>query len=81
MGVDTMTDAGDLQAVRALLSAHREELMRRYKAHGVGVGREGETYVIVVYLDSAAQRPDGDVKLEGVPLKFEVTGPFTTQTT
>lgn len=74
-----MTDPKDLEAVRALLDRHRKELMEQYQAEGVGVGRDRKGYVIVVYLTSARQRPARPVHLEGVPLKFEVTGPFTTQ--
>lgn len=73
-----MVDPRDLTAVRALLAHNRSTLMEQYKAAGVGVGKHGDGYAIVVYLDSAKQHPARDITLEGVPLKFEVTGPFKT---
>lgn len=75
-----MTDPKNLESVRALLNRSRKDLMERHHAEGVGIGRQGDEYVIVVYLRTAAQRPKEPESLEGVPLKFEVTGPFTTQT-
>jgi hypothetical protein len=75
-----MTDPKNLETVRALLNRSRKDLMERHQAEGVGIGRQGDEYVIVVYLRSATQRPKKPESLEGVPLKFEVTGPFTTQT-
>jgi len=74
-----MTDPRNLEAVRALLQRRRHELIGQYQAAGVGIGRENDVYVIVVYLKSARQRPAEGRDLEGVPLKFEVTGRFTTQ--
>ena len=76
-----MTDPSDLESVRALLGRNREKLMAQYRAHGVGVGRADERYGIVIYLDAPEDNPGEAVTLDGVPLKFEVTGPFTTQTT
>lgn len=73
-----MVDPRDLTAVRALLAQNRTALMKQYKAAGVGVGKHGNGYAIVVYLNSADERPAGDITLEGVPLKFEITGPFKT---
>jgi hypothetical protein len=73
-----MVDPRDLEAVRALLARNRTALMEQYKAAGVGVGKHGKGYAIVVYLNSAKDRPARDITLEGVPLKFEVTGPFRT---
>lgn len=75
-----MTDPSNLEEVRALFARHRREIIERYEAHGAGVGRQGDGYAIVVYLDSADQQPQEPVTLEGVPLKFEVTGPFTLHT-
>jgi hypothetical protein len=72
-----MSDPEDLRAVQALLERRRDELIARYDAAGVGIGREGGDYVIVVYLKSEKHRPREEVALEGVQLKFMVTGPFT----
>lgn len=74
-----MTDSMDLKCVRAVLARRRQEIIDRYGAQGVGVGREPEGHVIVVYLRSARQRPQQEERIDGVRLKFEVTGPFTTQ--
>lgn len=75
-----MADPRDLESVRELLQRRRMDVLRDYAAEGVGIGRGGDGYAIVVYLRSAEQRPAEARSLEGVPLKFEVTGPFTTQT-
>ena len=73
-----MIDPRDLDAVRALLERSRTALMEQYQAAGVGVGKHAKGYAIVVYLSSATHRPVRETTLEGVPLKFEVTGPFRT---
>lgn len=73
-----MVDPRDLNAVRALLERSKTALMKKYEAAGVGVGKHGNGYAIVVYLGSAKHRPARETTLEGVPLKFEVTGPFRT---
>lgn len=72
-----MIDCPDIDTVRAVLERSRPELIARYDAAGVGIGREGEGCVIVVYLKSDRHQPPGETALEGVPLKFVVTGPFT----
>ncbi|MBC8085706.1 MAG: hypothetical protein H7Z40_00455 [Phycisphaerae bacterium] len=73
-----MVDPCDLTAVRALLERERFAIMEQFAAAGVGVGKHGNGYAIVVYLTSATSRPALDTQVEGVPLKFEVTGPFKT---
>lgn len=74
-----MVDATDIEAVRVYLRAHRSEIIERYQAEGVGIGRltdDDPRYAIVVYLDSENKRPIESVVLEGIPIKFEVTGRF-----
>lgn len=73
-----MADPTVLEEVRAVFRRNRSEIIARFRAHGAGVGREGETYAIVVYLDSEDDRPTRQVEIESVPLKFEVTGRFKT---
>ncbi len=72
-----MTDPLILEALRALLDRNRAELIAQYDAAGVGIGREGTEHVIVIYLLSEGHHPPAGATLEGVPLKFVVTGPFT----
>lgn len=72
-----MADPRSLESVRAVLAAHRDELVQRFSASGIGIGRPdpGGSYVITVYLASSRDVPTVDA-IDGVPLRFEVTGPF-----
>ncbi len=73
--------SADLERVRAVLDRYRDEIQTRYRAVGTGIGkrsREDPTYVIVVYLESERDRPSGSAFIEGISLKFEVTGRFRT---
>jgi hypothetical protein len=74
-----MADPKDQEAVRRVHELHREEIVRRYQAAGTGVGRVRDEFVIVVYLKSAKDRPQEPATVEGVPLKFEVTGEIKPQ--
>ena len=77
-----MVDASDLESVRAYFRLHKQEIMERFKAHGVAIGKKNPTdqeYVIVVYLDNAKQLPQTPVILDNISVKFEVTGPFALQ--
>jgi hypothetical protein len=69
-------DAHDLEAVRRILDAHRQQITRRYDAVGTGIGKDGSDYVITVYLKDASHQSASEVSIEGVRLKFVVTGPF-----
>ena len=71
-----MADPRNLDTVKALKRKHEAEIMRRYGATGVAIGKSGDEYVIVVYL--AAKRADIEepVVIEGVRLQFQVTGPL-----
>lgn len=73
-----MVDPSVLTEVRAVLEARKEELTRTYKAEGVGIGEvpSGEGYALVVYLAEPAQVPTEGASVEGIPVRFEVTGEF-----
>lgn len=76
-GATGMADTKDLDYVRVVRQRHQEELLTRYHAVGMGIGRQappGEGYAIVVYLQSRRDLPDSPKEVEGVPLRFEVTG-------
>jgi hypothetical protein len=68
---------GDQQRLgnaREALERHREKLMRTYGAVGAGVGAGARVgYAIVLYLAEPRPVPD-DASVDGVPLRFEVTG-------
>ena len=73
-----MAEAVDLGSVRRVRDRHRDELLDRFQAVGLGIGKrdadDGGGYVLVVYLDSERHRPEVPVSVEGVPIRFEVTG-------
>ncbi len=72
-----MTDTTDLESVRQVLAQHKDEILKTYQAVGVGIGKQNlsdKSYVISVYLRSLNDLPAGPVSVDGVPLKFEVTG-------
>lgn len=74
-----MTD-DELEAVRRVLARHREAIEARYRAVGtaIGKGSRGQPkYVIVVYLKARSNEPKGTVSVDGIPLEFKVTGPFS----
>jgi hypothetical protein len=76
----------DLETVREVKKRHGDEILRRYKAVGHGIGAAGkrdhppapedEIYVIVVLLRSASDKPKSPQQIGGVPLRFRVTGTF-----
>ena len=72
-----MTEIITLSQVREVLSRHRQQLLTTYSGAGVGIGKrrpEDRTYIIVVYLESGNLLPKEKVSIEGVPVKFQVTG-------
>lgn len=72
-----MTDTHDLSYVRTVRQRYQEEILTRYHAVGMGIGRAappGDGYAIVVYLQSRRDLPETPPTVEGVPLRFEVTG-------
>ncbi|MEM8998006.1 MAG: hypothetical protein AAGF23_24710 [Acidobacteriota bacterium] len=71
--------AGPISKERAqeALARHRDALMARPGAVGVGVGKQelhDEGYAIVVYLASPQGDAEGEVSVDGVPVVFRVTG-------
>ena len=75
-----MVDTKNLESVRAYLQEHKAEIIEKYSANGVAIGKQNLTndhYVIVVYLQDLGQLPKQPVRVNGIPLKFEVTGTFT----
>ena len=71
-----MADAKNLEEVRAVFAKYRDDIIARYHASGAGVGRGDDGgYAIVVYLESG-NASIAATPIEGVPLKFEVTGRF-----
>lgn len=74
-----MTDTTDIESVRAILNRHKTAIMETYRASGVGIGKDdpkAKEYVLVVYLESKRDEPREAVAIEGVPLRFKVTGRF-----
>lgn len=75
-----MANAASLDEVRALFQARKAELIAQYHAEGAGIGKgPGGEYEIVVYLAEEKARPIERAALEGVPIRFEVTGKFQPQ--
>ena len=65
--------------MRAVKRAREEALIAQYGAVGLGIGRQGDAYVLVVYLRAAREGLAEPVFVDGVRLKFEVTGRFGVQ--
>lgn len=67
----------DEQTAREVLARHRDSILTAYEgAVGVGVGAADGGAAIVVFLADARNVPEGPVDVEGVPVRFEVTGEF-----
>ena len=78
-----MVDTKNLQDVLHYFQAHKEEIINTYHAVGAGVGKASlsdEDYVIVVYLADKQHLPKELVISDNIPLKFEITGLFTSHT-
>jgi hypothetical protein len=68
-----MVNPQDLESVRTYLKIHKDTIIKKYHANGVGLGKQdpmGESYVIVVYLQDNAQLPQVPILMDGIPLKF-----------
>lgn len=74
-----MADPQDIESVKELKRRREAEIMREYQATGLGIGKAGEAYVLVVYLPAKRTDLEEPVVIEGVQVKFEVTGRFTTR--
>jgi hypothetical protein len=76
----------DFQTVRDVHERFGDEIQRRFNPTGFGIGAvkgleappdpEDEVYVIVVYVARKRDKPDGPQQIGGVPIRFEVAGPF-----
>jgi hypothetical protein len=78
-----MRGSTSLEEIRKLLSGKKRELMDRYSAQGVAIGKDDPSdpgYVLIVYLEKAQDSPKEPQELDGVPIKFKVTGRFNAQT-
>ncbi len=78
-----MHDPTDLETVKNYLQENKDRLIELYDASGLGVGREENgsgRYQIVIYLKDKKKMPLDIILLDGIPLKFEVTGQFNLQT-
>lgn len=78
--MESNVDPKNLEAVRELLRREKIDLIHRFGAEGVAIGKAtpgGDSYVIVVYV---AEKLQGQLltaaEINGVPLRFEVTGKF-----
>jgi hypothetical protein len=72
----SVADAYSLDSVRDVVSQRRSEIMHRFDAHGVGIGRPDPAgpYVISVYVTADADIPADPQSADGIPLHFVVTG-------
>jgi hypothetical protein len=76
------SDPQKLEDVRSVLHRNKADIIQRYRAEGVAIGKRqprDESYVIVVYLSSRDKLPAEAVEIEGIPLHFEITGKFKLQ--
>jgi hypothetical protein len=79
-----MPDPKNLESVREYFRGRKEEIMKQYNAEGAGIGKAGagdDRYAIVVYLKRKQDIPPEPVELDGIPVRFEVTGGFQLQQT
>jgi hypothetical protein len=74
-----MADPRNLEDVKAVKRRHEADIIKRYQAIGMGIGKVGAEYVFVVYLPAKRTDIKEPVLVEGVRLKFEVTGRIKTQ--
>ncbi|MEO1084841.1 MAG: hypothetical protein AAFY88_11420 [Acidobacteriota bacterium] len=76
-GESAVTEPISKERAQEVLTRHRDALMARPGAVGVGVGKRelhDEDYVIVVYLASPESDAGAEVSVDGVPVVFRVTG-------
>jgi hypothetical protein len=75
-------DPKKLEDVRDVLNRNKKELMKRFSAEGVAIGKRNPTddsYVLTIFLDTSRDIPTEPAEIEGIPLKFEITGKFKAQ--
>jgi hypothetical protein len=72
-----MANPSNLDDVRALLALRKDELLKRYNANGIAVGKSTTNpnqYAIVVYVQSPPDSTKNSI--EGVELRLVGAGPF-----
>jgi len=72
-----VADAPSLDAVRRILEKEKPDLMIRYSANGVAIGKASEQsdeYAIVVYVSSKPS--NAPTSIDGIPIRFVTAGPF-----
>jgi hypothetical protein len=72
-----MADPENLDDVRRLFAVRKNEIIEKYRAEGAGVGKGDRGYEVVVYVAASDLVPRERVTIDGVPLRFEVTGKFS----
>ena len=68
-----------LEDVRELLNIRKDDIIRKYRAEGVGIGKltpQVESYAIVVYIAHKGLKPKREIVIDGISLRFEITGKF-----
>ncbi|MGW1956115.1 hypothetical protein ACWCPI_25770 [Streptomyces sp. NPDC001920] len=70
----------DLDGVRAAKRALAADLQDDPRVGGVGIGFQGEHYVITVGLIDLDQVPDLPVEVQGVPVRVVEAPTYTAQT-
>lgn len=71
-----------LEEVREVLARRKRELIDRFNAEGAAIGKadpKDSSYVITIYIADPSSIPDGSFEVEGIPLKFVVSGRFRAQ--
>lgn len=65
--------------VERVFAAHREALMAVPGVQGAAIGSSGGVLCIIVFVADASVAERGALPgtLEGIPVKIEVSGPFT----
>lgn len=73
-----MNNRPTLDQARAVLQQHKAELMERFGATGIGIGKDEAEggHVISVYLETGERFPSEPLVVDDVPLRFVVTGPI-----
>ena len=79
----------DLRTAREVHTRFSNQIVASFDGvvgHGIGAAEEGsspnpgqEAHVIVVYLEDADGLPQADYSVEGVEMRFVVTGAFEAQ--
>ena len=72
-----MADRIELDRVRKAMVLNRQILLEKYGAIGIGIGKSDSknvNYNIVVFVESRDKIPQKNISIEGIPVKFKVTG-------